>query len=328
MKLKITVFSIFLLIGIFIIFSPFIYITYYPLIKADKKVEIPKNLSTKKICNLLKNKGIIPNARILEFIIKFSGKEKAIKYGYYIFPAKVSYYKIYKILITGKQRLIKFTIPEGFNLYQIAELLEKKGLFKREEFLNFCFNKKKIQKFLNNGISLEGYLFPDTYIIAKATTIENVVKIMNDNFKKKVVNKLYFDFIRSKLSLNQVVILASIIQKETYYKKEMPIIASVFFNRLNRNMRLQSDPTVIYGLWKEFKGKLTREDLNRFTPYNTYKIYGLPPTPICNPGFYAIYSVLHPAKTNYLYFVSTNKGYHVFSENYKEHLLKIKMYQR
>ena len=276
----------------------------------------------------MKSKGIIPYPTILELLIKFSGKEKSIKYGCYIFPAKVSYYKIFKILITGKQRLIKFTIPEGFNLYQIADLLQEKDIVNKEEFLNFCFDKNKIKSFLNNGISMEGYLYPDTYIIAKSSSIENIIKMMNENFKKKVVDKLYFDFIKSKLSLNQVIILASIIQKETYFKKEMPIIASVFLNRLKKGMRLQSDPTVIYGIWKEFKGKLTKKDLNRYTPYNTYKIKGLPPTPICNPGYYAIYSVLHPAKTNYLYFVSTNKGYHVFSKTYREHLKKVNIYQR
>jgi len=292
------------------------------------EVEIKKNLSSKQVCYLLKDKNVIPSANVLELIIKIFKKERSIKYGDYVFPPKISYYKIFKILISGKQRLIKFTIPEGYNIYQIADLFDKKGIFKKKDFIKLCFNKKKIAKFLNNGISMEGYLFPDTYKIAKVTTIENVVKIMNDNFKRKVVKKLYMDFIKSKFSLNQVIILASIIQKETYNKKEMPIIASVFINRLKKGMRLQSDPTVIYGLWNEYKGKLTKKMLNKYTPYNTYKIKGLPPTPICNPGFYAIYSVLHPAKTDYLYFVSTNKGYHVFSKTYKEHLKQVNIYQR
>lgn len=328
MKLKIIIFSICLFIGFLIILLPFIYVTYYPVNKEKKEVEIPKNLSTKKVCYLLQSKEVIPSAKILELMIKLSGKEKFIKYGFYVFPSKISYYKIFNILITGKQRLIKFTIPEGFNLYQIAELLEKKGFFSKKEFLDFCFNKEKIKIFLNNGISMEGYLYPDSYIISKATSVSNVVKVMNDNFKKKIVDRFYMDIIRSKFSLNETIILASIIQKETYYKKEMPIIASVFINRLKRGMRLQSDPTVIYGIWKEFKGKLTKKELNKYTPYNTYKINGLPLTPICNPGYYAVYSVLHPAKTNYLYFVSTNKGYHVFSKTYREHLKKVNIYQR
>ena len=328
MKLKIIIFSILLFFVFLIITIPLVYITYYPINKSKKEIEVPKRFSTKQICNLLEKKYVIKSAKLLELIIKISGKEKLIKYGYYIFPANISYYKIYKILITGKQRLIKFTIPEGFNLYQIADLLEKKGFFKKQEFLNFCFNKKKISKFLNNGISMEGYLFPDTYIISKDTTIKNVIKVMNDNFKKRIIDKLYFDFIKSEFSLNEVVILASIIQKETYYKKEMPIIASVFLNRLKKGMRLQSDPTVIYGIWKNFKGNLTKKDIETYTPYNTYRIKGLPPTPICNPGYYAIFSVLHPAKTDYLYFVSTNKGYHVFSKTYKEHLKKVNIFQR
>ena len=307
---------------------PFIYITYIPINNSSKKIIIPKNLSTEKICLILEDEKVVPSAKLLELIIKVSGKERLIKYGYYVFPAKISYYNVYKILITGKERLIKFTIPEGYNIYQIADLLEKKGLVKKQDFIKFCFNKKMIENFYNNGISMEGYLFPDTYIIPMSYTIKKIVKTMNDNFKKKIINRLYYDFVKSKMGVNEIITLASIIQKETYYKKEMPIIASVFLNRLKKGMRLQSDPTVIYGIWNRFKGNLTRKDIETYTPYNTYKINGLPPTPICNPGFYAVYSVLHPAKTDYYYFVSTNRGYHVFSKTYKQHLRYIKIYQK
>ena len=201
-------------------------------------------------------------------------------------------------------------------------------MVKKKDFISFCFDKNKIEDFYNNGISMEGYLFPDTYIIPMSYSIRKIVKAMNDNFKKKIINRLYYDFVKSKMGVNEIITLASIIQKETYYKKEMPIIASVFLNRLKKGMRLQSDPTVIYGIWNRFKGNLTRKDIDTYTPYNTYKINGLPPTPICNPGFYAVYSVLHPAKTDYYYFVSTNRGYHVFSKTYKQHLRYIKIYQR
>ena len=278
---------------------------------------------------LLKNKGVIKSSNLLIFLIKITSNEKKIKSGYFLFPKNISYYDILNILVTGKEILIKVTVPEGYNIYQIAELLFKKKLINSPEvFENFCFDREKIKNFLNNGISMEGYLYPDTYLFPKSATLYEIVRFMNDNFRKKIINKLYNDIANSNLTLNQIVTLASIVQKETYNKKEMPLIASVFFNRLKLGMRLQSDPTVIYGIWKDYHGKLTKKDLTKYTPYNTYIIKGLPPTPICNPGYYAIYSVLHPAKTNFLYFVSTNKGYHVFAKTYKEHLKNVYIYQK
>ena len=231
------------------------------------------------------------------------------------------------ILVKGKIYLYKVVIPEGLNIYEIARILfKRKVINNKEAFIKFCFNKNIIKKFLNNGFSMEGYLFPDTYNFYKNEKISKIVKIMNDNFIKKVLPVIKKSNIY--LTVNEIVILASIIQKETYKKDEMPVIASVFFNRMKRGMKLQSDPTIIYGLWKNFRGYLTKKDIKLYTAYNTYLNYGLPPTPISNPGLSAIKAVLHPAKTNFLYFVSTGKGSHAFAKTYAEHRRNIKLYRK
>ncbi len=303
------------------------YIKYYPITTQETFVEIPPNINAKVICKILESKKVIPTYKILYFIIKITNSEKNLKAGEYKFEKGLTYPDILKILIKGRVVLYRTTIPEGLNIYEIAEILKKRDVIDSEkDFINFCFDKNKIKKFLNNNFSMEGYLFPDTYKFNKHENISKVITVMNENFIKKVLP--VYKNSGSYMTLNEVIILASIIQKETYNKPEMPVIASVFYNRLKRGMRLQSDPTIIYGLWGEIKGRIKKSDLKKYTDYNTYLIYGLPPTPISNPGLAAIKAALNPAKTKYLYFVATKRGYHVFAKTYKEHLRNIRKYLR
>jgi len=305
----------------------YIYLKRYPINNKTVIIKIPKNSTAKIISYLLEDKKIVPAHNIFYILVKLTGNEKNLKSGEYKFDKGLSYFDILDILAKGKIYLYKVLIPEGLNIYEIAEILEKKEVIRdKNKFVEFCFDKRRIKNFLNNGFSMEGYLFPDTYRFYKNEDAEKIVKTMNNNFIKKVIPEIKKS--NTYLTLNEIIILSSIIQKETYKKSEMPLIASVFFNRLKKGMKLQSDPTVIYGIWKKFKGYLTKKDLKKYTVYNTYLNYGLPPTPIGNPGLSAIKSVLNPAKTDFLYFVSTGKGSHSFSKTYKEHRRYIRIYRK
>ncbi len=325
MKRFIFSFLILFIISFSVAYLFFWYLKDYPVTGKDVILTIPENSSAKAICNILQDSGVVPSSKIMFLIIKITKNEKNLKSGEYKFFRGMSYLNVLDFLISGKIYLFRVTIPEGLNTFEIADLLQKREVIKSaKDFVNVCNNIHAIKNFLNNGFSMEGYLFPDTYKFYKHEDIKKVIKIMNENFIKKVLpvykkSKTYF-------TLNEVVTLASIIQKETYNKKEMPVIASVFINRLKRGMRLQSDPTIIYGLWDELKGPLKRSDLKIENEYNTYLNYGLPPTPISNPGIAAIKAVLNPAKTDYLYFVSSGKGYHIFAKTYKQHLRNIRKY--
>ena len=327
MKKFFIIFLIFTLFFLSFCSAFYVYFKNYPVNSTTKIVDIPKSSSAKTISNLLEYEKIIPSHTMFYLLTKLTGNDKNLKSGEYKFEKNLTYFEVLDILVRGKIFLYKVVIPEGLNIYEIAKVLKKSDIIPKEkEFTNFCTDKNKIKNFLNNGFSMEGYLFPDTYNFYKNEKIYKIVKTMNDNFIKKVL-----PVIRESgkyLTVNEVVILSSIIQKETYNKKEMPVIASVFFNRMKRGMKLQSDPTIIYGLWKKFRGYLTKKDLKFYTVYNTYLNYGLPPTPISNPGIAAIKAVLYPAKTDLLYFVSTGKGYHAFARTYKEHRRNIRLYRR
>jgi UPF0755 protein len=175
--------------------------------------------------------------------------------------------------------------------------------------------------------TLEGYLFPDTYYLIKEMPPEEIIKMMIHQFRKVFRPELESIAFEKGISQREAVILASIIEKETPLSEEKPFISAVLYNRLKKRMPLQSDPTVIYGI-KDFNGNLTKEDLLKPSPYNTYLITGLPPTPICNPGKDSILAALHPAPVPYLYFVSKNDGSHYFSSNIKDHNRAVSKYQK
>ena len=218
------------------------------------------------------------------------------------------------------------TIPEGFTSAQIAELLGKKGLVEKGEFLLLTGDQDLVRRYGIAGAGLEGYLYPDTYRFYRGMTALSVVDVMVKRFKE-VTAPFVERAEQLGMAFEDIVALASIVEKETGLAEERPVIASVFLNRLKRGIRLESDPTVIYGL-TGFNGNLTRKDLSKPTPYNTYLIPGLPPGPIANPGLDAIKAVLFPAKTNYLYFVSKNDGSHYFSRTLAEHNRAVMIYQK
>jgi UPF0755 protein len=230
-------------------------------------------------------------------------------------------------LTKGRVKHYKVSIPEGYTVRQIAQFLEAEGLTEGEAFLEKCFSPQYASSLGVEAKSLEGYLFPDSYLLPKGLPPEDVTEMMVRQFRQ-VYTSQYSE--RSKelgFSDYQILILASIIEKEAAIPEERFLVSSVYHNRLKRNMRLYSCPTVIYGM-EDFAGNLTKEDLERYTPYNTYIIRGLPPGPICNPGTEAIRAALYPAETNYLYFVSKNDGSHHFSATLKEHNIAVWKYQK
>ena len=234
--------------------------------------------------------------------------------------------QVLEILRKGFVILHSVTIPEGFTRDQIADALTDKGLADKKRFLELTEDKVLLRQNGISGPSFEGYLFPDTYHFSRGLNPSTLIDVMVKRFWQ-MAGPLRERAAALGMKMEQVVILASIVEKETGEPTERPAIASVFLNRLSRGMRLESDPTVIYGL-KDFDGNLRKNDLTRETPYNTYVIKGLPPGPIASPGLDAIKSVLYPAQTDYLYFVSKNDGSHYFSKTLAEHNRAVEIYQK
>jgi UPF0755 protein len=315
------------LVGVFLLFAFGYYLTSPAKRGGDDQLFLVREGSTlKEVAGELNRKGIITGKSLFLFWARLMGHSTNIKAGEYLLNSGMPPLKILNILSKGAILLHSVTIPEGFTIKQIGELLEKRGLADKREFLSLTGNPEIARRYGISGTGLEGYIYPDTYQFGRGLPTLSVIDTMVNRFReiaapfKKRAEQLYME-------MEDVFILASIVEKETGRADERPLIASVFLNRLEKNMRLESDPTVIYGLMK-FDGDLTREHLNQNTPYNTYMIRGLPPGPISNPGRESIKAVLYPAETNYLYFVSKNDGSHHFSETLSEHNKAVEIYQK
>jgi UPF0755 protein len=234
---------------------------------------------------------------------------------------------VIKELTEGTPITTKVTIPEGKNLYQIAEILEAKKIVSADEFIKVAKDPTTASSLNIPFETVEGYLYPETYQFNQKMKPLEVIKTMVRVFNQKTKD-LDFSINPRNLTKAQCIVLASVVEKETGAGHERPIIAGVFFNRLKKRMRLQSDPTTIYGIWESFNGNLKKKHLLEKTPYNTYKIGGLPKGPISNPGLASIKAVLNPESHSYLYFVSQNDGTHVFSKTYVEHKEAVNQFQK
>lgn len=292
---------------------------------AHQFIIVREGMSLNEAADELERKGLITDDTLFILWAKLMGYSRKIKAGEYRLSSGMAPIRILEILTRGIIITHPVTIPEGFSRVQIAELLDRKELVDRERFLSVTDQPLFLKKYMISGPSLEGYLYPDTYQFGRGLSADSVIDTMIRRFRK-LIEPFNRAIEESGMTLEQVVTLASIVEKETGRAEERPVIASVFLNRIKKGMRLESDPTVIYGL-KGFNGNLTREDLSRPTPYNTYVIRGLPPGPIANPGLEAIKAVLYPARTDYLYFVSKNDGSHHFSRTLKEHNRAVMIYQ-
>jgi UPF0755 protein len=282
--------------------------------------------SPRDVAEDLAGKGIVSSRRLFLLWIKVLGYGKRIRAGEYSLAPDMTPMTILEKLIRGLVVTYPVTFPEGFTRMQIAELLSQRGLVEKEAFLSLTRDPAVLKKHGVSAPTLEGYLFPDTYHFARGTLPQTVVDTIVKQFFQRVL-PLKEAVDRSGMKLEEVITLASIVEKETGRAEERPLIASVFLNRLKKGMRLDSDPTVIYGI-ENFDGDLKKQDLTRETPYNTYVISGLPPGPIANPGLESIRAVLFPAKSEYLYFVSKNDGSHHFSKTLSEHNRAVNTHQR
>jgi UPF0755 protein len=294
-------------------------------------VDIPKGAGVREIKTLLGRKGIIrDDIRFLVLMRLLREIERqhppTLRAGEFSVPLGLTPLQAIRFLAQAKPVQHWITIPEGLTMRQIAAIFAKDGWADAAVFLRLCQDHDFIRSLGLAADSLEGYLFPETYSLVRGETDERgLISRMTGRFFT-VWNSLAKP---ADLRLNQheLLTLASIIEKETGSAGERELIAGVFYNRLRRGMRLQSDPTVIYGI-PDFNGNLTRTDLRTATPYNTYVISGLPPGPICNPGQAALEAALQPAEAPYLYFVSKNDGSHQFSRTLKEHNRAVRRHQR
>jgi UPF0755 protein len=297
---------------------------------SSKVVFIKKGATLKKISELLEGEGVIRNAYFFSGLATILGKKAEIKAGEYEFHSRMLPLEVLDTLVKGQAKRHLVTIAEGYTLSQIAQRLEDLDIVKKAAFLEKAtspafISSMGISEFA--GHTLEGYLFPETYHLFKEMDPEDVIHIMVQQFRKVFGPEGMTRTAQSGLSEREAVILASIIEKETSLPEEKPLVSAVFHNRLKKKIPLQSDPTVIYGI-QNFGGNLTREHLSIPTPYNTYLVAGLPPTPICNPGRESLHAALHPAPVPYLYFVSRNDGSHFFSSEIEDHNRAVWKYQR
>lgn len=248
-------------------------------------------------------------------------------YGSYKFPQVASDYDIIRILARGEVELRKVTIPEGVTMEEIAHLLAAQEITTATAFLEAARHPRILARFSLPASEAEGYLFPDTYWFPVSTAAEKVVGKLIENFFAHLPSDYAARATAVGLTLHEAVILASVIQKESYNPTEMPLVSAVFHNRLRKGMRLQADPSAIYRM-PGYAGNLTRLHLRTYTPYNTYVIFGLPQGPIGNPGLSALLSAVLPAPVDYLYFVARGDGTHVFSSTYREHRAYVEQYQK
>lgn len=313
---------------LFLIFQVYSFLFIPPATNAKSKIiYIQPKTKFRNISQLLEEKGIIKSSFWFTVLAKLTGSVSRIKAGEYEFSPSMLPKQVLDKLVRGKFIQHMITIPEGYNIYQIADLLDSQGLVKRGEFVSKALDGELMRSYGLEGPSFEGYLFPDTYAFWRDMKAEDIISKMAVRFKRIYQEKYERVAEQQGMSLRELVTLASIVEKETGQPRERRLIAAVFRNRLRRGMRLQADPTVIYGI-KNFDGDLDKGDLQNRTPYNTYVIDGLPPGPIACPGEASIEATLKPAKGAYLYFVSKNDGSHYFSCSLKEHNRAVAMYQK
>lgn len=278
-----------------------------------------------KINQRLFNKGLIPNTRIFHYYSQYKSTMGKFRAGEFTIIRGSKMADVMDVLVNGQPNLISITVPEGKNMYEIARLFSEAGITSEESFLESVAHPDLLSLIKVKAPSLEGYLYPETYRFARNTPAKTVVRTMFELFEKKTKD---IDFDHPFLNKHQVVVLASMVEKETGAKFERPAIAGVFTNRLKKRMRLESDPTTIYGIWKRYGGNIKKSDLLEVTPYNTYKIPALPAGPIANPSLEAILAVLKPEEHENLFFVSKNDGTHVFTKTYGDHSKAVDDFQR
>jgi UPF0755 protein len=290
-------------------------------------VVIPPGSSLPTVARILEDAGVIRSARAFALVARLRGRAEALRAGEYALAPSLPATAVLERIAAGAVMTHRLVLPEGLRMEEIAARLEAAGLGSAAEFLAVAKDPASSAAFGVEGKDLEGYLFPETYELARGVPARDVVRMMVEHFQ--VVWRALEPIARERgLSMREVVVLASLVEKETGAPEERPLIASVFLNRLARGMRLETDPAVIYGI-AGFDGNLRRVHLaDAGNPYNTYAHGGLPPGPIANPGAAALRAVVEPVESDYLYFVSKKDGTHQFSRSYADHVRAVNRFQR
>lgn len=289
-------------------------------------VEIASGGGVTDIAQKLAAKGIISDKFFFTVAAVLRGSTRDLKAGEYRFDTTMSLLDVLSWLEQGRVLLHEFTIPEGYTIKQIAGRLDKDGLAESEELMRLAGDEEFCRALGFEGPTLEGFLFPDTYRIAKGLSTEDLFQIMVDRMRSVWAKETDGAGEPDDWSLKDIITIASIVEKEALFDDEKPLIASVIYNRLEKDIPLQCDVTIRYPL-DNYGVHLTYDDLEMDSPYNTYRHRGIPPTPICNPGLLSIRAALNPADTDYYYFVAMNNGRHKFSSTLKEHNRAVYKYQ-
>ncbi len=319
--------------GVMVVLIATLYLHFWAppsLERHNKIVAIQPGTNFHEIAKILEENGIIRDRTSFYLLARLEKVIPKVKAGEYEVDTGMRPQDVLSKMVRGDVVKYPVTIPEGFNIFDISEVLEDAGICKKEDFLKKARDYPFIVSLGLDGESLEGYLFPDTYNFPKLFGAENVLRQMVGRFKS-VYSSLEKRAGELGLTCKEVVILASIVEKEAMDDQERRLISAVFHNRLHRGMALQSDPTAVYGVKmakSARKEKITRQDLLAKTPYNTYQVFGLPKGPIANPGLKSLQATLYPADVNYLYFVSKNDRTHYFSRTLEEHNRAVERYQR
>lgn len=294
---------------------------------AWKEVEVTEGMSFKAIAGKLKREGIIRYRGYFELIGRLQGISRKVRVGYYGVGSHMSMWKVLDAFRQGRVIEYEVVIPEGYNLFQIGWTLSHTPLLDDpNRFIDLVTNKEFAASLGVEAGSLEGYLFPDTYYLPKGITLPDIAKRMVQRYRAVYTRDYQQRATEIGLTEHQVLTLASIVEKEAKVASERKLVSAVYHNRLKKGMKLQADPTAVYGK-RAWITKVSAEDLKRKTPYNTYLHKGLPPGPIANPGQGAILAALYPEQVGYLFFVAQGDGSHHFSNEFSEHEKAINRYR-
>lgn len=282
--------------------------------------------STRHIARDLQKQGIIRSSAAF-LLVDYAKGLRTLKAGEYKFDQPASAFEVWRRLTVGDVYARTVVVPEGYNMFDIAAAVEQAGLGPASDFLIAARNDLFLVKDIDpDAKSLEGYLFPDTYQFTRINTSHEIAAAMVHRFRREA-QKIG---LLGRTDIHRVVTMASIVEKETADPNERPLVAGVYYNRLNRNMALGADPSVIYAalLAGRYRGTIYASDLQYDSPYNTYKYPGLPPGPIANPGVASLQAAMDPKQTDYLYFVSDNNGHHRFARDSEEHARNVAAYRK
>ena len=296
---------------------------------AEQFVEIPAGAGSRTIGDRLVEAGIVRDATSFRAGLYISGKGRRLQAGEYRFDRAMTPMEVIDKLARGDVYVINITFPEGLTMAEMGKIFDTHGLGSASAFVMAGRDPSAIKALDPAARDLEGYLFPETYLLSRRTDAPRLVRLMTERFEHVFTPDLRQAAAARGLTVRQAVTLASIVEKEASRPEERPIVAAVYENRLRIGMALQCDPTVIYALGRagKYTGNLRRDDLAFDSPYNTYRYPGLPPGPIASPGRASLEAAVHPAPVDFLYFVSRNDGSHEFARTLEEHNRNVQKWQ-